>query len=108
MTQTFSVSSDELGNFKERLAQLIESFADEAENPRGDSVAEICIAFTNNTIADEITKTFQHPQRHFAFGVGSLSDGAGPPRAELRRKLGQQERTLVLDAWRLQHDEDRP
>ncbi len=51
MIQTVSVKSDEMPNFKARLAQLIEEFTGEVEEPRGDAVAEICISFTSNHLS---------------------------------------------------------
>lgn len=48
MTQTFSVKGDQLPIFKRKLSDLVNDFASNAESDRGDTIAEICISFTNN------------------------------------------------------------
>lgn len=48
MNQTFSASSQQLEELKARLAEVITEFAEQAESAEGDTVAEICIGFTNS------------------------------------------------------------
>ncbi len=48
MTQTFSVSRTRLEAMRTELADLILKFASTAEDPSGDTIAEINIGFTNN------------------------------------------------------------
>lgn len=48
ITQTFSVSSAQLPEFKRELSRLITEFSDRIEEAEGDAVAEICVSFTHN------------------------------------------------------------
>lgn len=48
MTQTFSVNSQKLNEFKKNLAELISDFAAESESVDGDAIAEVVIGFTSN------------------------------------------------------------